>query len=269
MSRSMFPFALALTLSSLAGCGGDMMPSGPMCGSPGRAGTTPCSGFTETCAAGQYCDDTLTIAECVPGCTSDANCGGNEICARPVGEPIGACQSCPVCGNGACEPGETASSCSSDCTAGPVCGDGSCSAGETCPADCGPVCGDFACNGGETPASCPVDCGGGPVCGNTFCEAGETPASCPADCSAGPVCGNGFCEGGESPSTCPGDCADTSLPQCLEHCNAYNFFECFEPGGLAACRDACNAAAMADREQFDSCASTGSVSCDANCFDFL
>ena len=243
-STCSFPFALALITLTACG-GGDMTPSGPMCGSPGRAGTTACSGFTETCAAGQYCDDTLTIAECTPGCTSDANCGGNEFCARPVGEAIGACQSCPVCGNGACEAGETATSCSSDCTAGPVCGDGTCSGGETCPADCGPVCGDFACNGGETPASCPVDC------------------------ESAPVCGDGVCGGGESPSTCPGDCADATLAECRDHCDAYNFFECFEPGGLADCRAACDAATMADREQFNSCAATNAISCEADCFAFL
>lgn len=119
-----------------------------------------------------------------------------------------------VCGNRACEVGESATSCPADCSsAPPVCGNRACEAGETvtsCPADCTtapPVCGNRACEAGETPASCPADCATGPVCGNRTCEAGETPATCPADCATPPICGNAMCEGGESPTTCPADCA--------------------------------------------------------------
>lgn len=236
---------------ALTACGNQpMMPAGPTCGSPGRSGQTDCSGVT-TCNAGQYCDDS-GFPTCVPGCTSDLNCGPNEVCARPVGEPIGACQACPVCGNGACEAGETSASCAADCNVGPS-----------------PVCGNGACEAGENPASCAPDCASGPMCGNGFCEPGETPASCAADCASGPMCGNGFCEPGESTVTCASDCPDRTLAECLDHCDSYNFFDCFEPGGLQTCRDLCAAATMASREQFDVCASTGAVSCDGSCFDFL
>lgn len=268
----LFPLVL---VALAAGCGNQSMtPMGPSCGSAGRTGQSDCSGVT-TCNAGQYCDDS-GFPTCTPGCTSDSNCGANEFCARPVGEPIGACQACPVCGNGACESGETNSSCASDCNIGPgpTCGNGACESGETpasCPSDCGagPVCGDGFCDLGETPASCPGDCGGGPICGNGFCEGGETPASCAADCTSGPVCGNGVCEATESTTTCASDCPDATLADCLDHCDSYNFFECFAPGGLQACRDLCEAATMAQREQFDVCASGGAVSCDDSCFAFL
>ncbi|AKF09894.1 hypothetical protein [Sandaracinus amylolyticus] len=267
-SKLVVSSVLALLALSISACGNDSMSPPPgMCGSPGRDGRSDCSGVT-TCNAGQYCDDS-GVATCTPGCTSDSNCGPNEFCARPVGEAIGACQSCPVCGNGSCESGETASSCASDCTGGPQCGNGSCEPGESaasCASDCAsaPVCGDGLCEPGE--GACAADCGVGPRCGNGVCEAGESAASCPPDCAIGPVCGDGVCEPGEA---CPGDCTDVTLAECLEHCDAYNFFECFAPGGLQTCRDLCDAASMASREQFDSCASTRAVSCDESCFEFL
>jgi hypothetical protein len=103
---------------------------------------------------------------------------------RPKVESIAA-----ECGNGSCEPGETAQSCPQDCAGGNTCGTGTCDAHETaqlCPQDCGgPMnnCGDGSCSGGETPQSCPQDCGG-PVnsCGDGSCSGGETPQSCPWDC---------------------------------------------------------------------------------------
>ncbi len=57
-------------------------------------------------------------------------CAGNQGCV-PQG---------PVCGDGKCESGETASSCAKDCGGGGNCGDGKCSKGETwnsCAKDCG------------------------------------------------------------------------------------------------------------------------------------
>lgn len=57
---------------------------------------------------------------------------------------------CVICGDGACESGE---SCVVDCGG---CGDGFCDWGEDCPLDCGPVCGDGICEWGEE--GCP-ECG--------------------------------------------------------------------------------------------------------------
>lgn len=67
------------------------------------------------------------------------------------------------CGNGACDGGETAASCPSDC---PACGDGICSANEdafSCPTDCS-FCGDGICSFDES-GWCFEDCGS--TCGCT------------------------------------------------------------------------------------------------------
>jgi hypothetical protein len=120
-----------------------------------------------------------------------------------------------VCGNRACEPGESAATCPADCSSPPpVCGNHACEPGEsaaTCPADCSspvPVCGNHACESGESAATCPADCSSPPVCGNHVCDVGESAATCPADCSAPPpVCGDAVCEAGESALTCPLDCS--------------------------------------------------------------
>ena len=66
-----------------------------------------------------------------------------------------------MCGNGACEDGETLAGCPDDCT--DVCGNGACEDGETaadCPADCAGGCGDGVCtvDDGETADGCPDDC---------------------------------------------------------------------------------------------------------------
>jgi hypothetical protein len=96
---------------------------------------------------------------------------------------------------------------------GPVCGDAACETGETfgsCPADCkppAPICGDKKCDASESPQSCEIDCGPPPaVCGNTKCESGETTASCAVDCPAPAECGNDKCESGETTASCAADC---------------------------------------------------------------
>jgi hypothetical protein len=65
----------------------------------------------------------------------DTACKQGEICSVDTG-----CTSADPCGNGVCDPKETAQSCPGDCL---VCGDGVCDAGESaasCPTDCTTTC---------------------------------------------------------------------------------------------------------------------------------
>jgi hypothetical protein len=71
------------------------------------------------------------------------------------------------------------------------CGDGACNNGETpstCPSDC--KCGDGICNGIEWCGSCSQDCGS--CCGNSVCDNNETCSSCSKDCGA---CAQPTCSG--------------------------------------------------------------------------
>ncbi|MDI1476283.1 hypothetical protein [Polyangium sp. y55x31] len=83
------------------------------------------------------------------------------------------------------------------------CGDGACNNGETpstCPSDC--KCGDGVCNGNEWCGSCSQDCGS--CCGNHVCDNNETCSSCSQDCGA--CCGNGVCDNNENCESCSKDC---------------------------------------------------------------
>jgi V8-like Glu-specific endopeptidase len=139
----------------------------------------------------------------------------------------------PVCGNGACETGESSANCPGDCGGSDSCQGiiyQGCCEGETvkwcddgqlkvvdCTAVGKPKCGwnasisvyDCGTDGGTDPSGAYLKaCGGttSPVCGNGTCENGESEVSCPADCTTGPVCGNGTCESGETSASCAADC---------------------------------------------------------------
>jgi len=64
------------------------------CGDSSRSGITDC--FAGDCTPGQYCDESAgaTRGTCRVGCTSDANCGPQEHCARELGESVGECAPC-------------------------------------------------------------------------------------------------------------------------------------------------------------------------------
>src|SRR4029077_3439890 len=92
------------------------------------------------------------------------------------------CANCPAdcapnpgrcCGNGTCEPGETALNCHRDCGIVPVT--------TRTPSRCDS---DGVCGPGESCSSCPSDCApqAGRCCGNGACEAGESAVNCFADC---------------------------------------------------------------------------------------
>jgi hypothetical protein len=190
---------------------------------PGCAG---CSCEKCVCAMDPYCCqyawDDLCVDECKNQC---GGCGTQPLCGNGACELGESCSTCPkdcgpcppTCGNGKCEPEESCATCPNDC--GLCCGNGICQVnyGETCqncPKDCGPCCGNGKCEAalGENCGTCPKDCGS--CCGNGICQPalGETCQTCPKDC--GPCCGNGKCEPalGESCSTCPKDCG--SCAQC-------------------------------------------------------
>ncbi len=120
----------------------------------------------------------------------------------------------PVCGDGACNGAENASTCGIDCPA--ACGDEFCTHSEnsgSCPGDCPASCGDGVCTSGEDPGNCPDDCPD--VCGDSICTGDETHDNCPDDCfllffpgvfEIAPWCGDGTCNGDESILSCPDDC---------------------------------------------------------------
>jgi hypothetical protein len=68
-----------------------------------------------------------------------------------------------VCGDGKCEPGETAQSCPIDCIAN-GCGDGKCVGVEAffCEKDCGTTCGNKMCDLTDL-FLCPAECGIGGI----------------------------------------------------------------------------------------------------------
>lgn len=119
----------------------------------------------------------------------------------------------PVCGDGACNGAENASTCGVDCPA--ACGDGFCTHSEnsgSCPGDCPASCGDSVCTTGEDPGNCPDDCPD--VCGDDLCTGSETYETCPDDCFLILIpeiqsliwCGDGICNGDETLFSCPEDC---------------------------------------------------------------
>ena len=177
-----------------------------------------------------------------------------------------------MCGDTACQPGETCTSCPGDCGACPVsCGDLTCDADETCsncPGDCGAcpvVCGDLICDATEGCAACPGDCGAcAPVCGDMVCAAGETCMTCAADCGDCETCG------GSGPATTGLDAEEQAF---LGLINAYRSQNGL--GALSACTSLNRAAQghsedMRDQDYFSHTGLDGSTpwsrSCSA-CYD--
>ena len=161
-----------------------------------------------------------------------------------------------VCGDGQCDPGETADSCAEDCSSEADCGDGECdkAGGEclSCGQDCdGICCPDDTCDNWEDCKVCPEDCGPCTLCPNEVCEDVEDCESCPEDCGPCTECGNDDCEEGEDCHTCAEDCGecDTVCPNdlCEEGENCTN---CAEDCG--PCPECGNGQCEAG-ETFDNC----------------
>ncbi len=187
-------------------------PGTMVCVQEGSGGPTHC---TYECGSG--------LAACPTLYTCYTMQGGGSVCV-------------PSCGDGTCNPGETAANCPDDCgSAGDIWGE--CGTDYACPGQ------QFCVQLEDDSLRCTVECtlggsdcpsgfecaelqdGGGaciesetPVaeCGNGRCEDGETTGNCPADCPAvvTPECGNGQCEAGETAESCPGDCPAVVTPEC-------------------------------------------------------
>jgi hypothetical protein len=187
-----------------------------------------CLTQAKSCYADTGC---AAYLQCVNWCGSDGIC--TQTCAKnaspaalaaiqPLVECAGAsgCSgSGPMCGNGTCEAGETASSCATDCAALSASCKGIC--GKQAPSGC--FCDDLCQQNGDCCTDKALVCGGasGPICGNGTCEVGESSTSCASDCPASSSTCKGYC-GGKSAGTCycddqcaqSGDCCPDKVPVC-------------------------------------------------------
>ena len=180
------------------------------CGKTPASGSFPecaleaCSSSLQACLMDQKC---LAAGNCVTDCGESESCQGQCISAAgsAAAAKIGQIQSCmaeacsgPVCGNGTCEPGESASSCPTDCkTTGPVCGNGT-------------------CESGESESNCPEDCGGGGTCASS------------ADCGPAKNCQKGACVAPPA-GTCNGKCGgagDGGSCYCDDACEEPDYGDC-------------------------------------------
>lgn len=62
-----------------------------------RSGYTACGTFFAShgeknqCQPGSWCAD-ATFSKCAPGCLSDQNCSGEQVCVKGAGQNLGTCQ---------------------------------------------------------------------------------------------------------------------------------------------------------------------------------
>lgn len=157
-----------------------------------------------------------------------------------------------------------------------------------------------ACSGsGDDPgANAAANTGAGSSSGGTGAGAGTAePGTFGAKCGDDKECtkgtdtcvfstsrgGAGFCSRPcETASECPKeyDCQnighaarkycvpENHLADCTSGCDSYEFFKCFDTGGLAKCKDACQSATVTKRKSFVECAGDA-VTCGAGCMDTL
>lgn len=206
------------------------------------------------------------------GCTSGDLLGPGPSPNQPAAPTSHVRALIGVCGDGFCEPGESAQSCPADCAgadAGSIVvttdafqvdvlpldifpSDTGRSGGTPgCVATSGPKCNGCVCEAcvcamdpfccstswddtcvGECATKCNGNCGGTIACGNGKCEAGETAASCPADCSA--TASNGCAE-----SNKPG-CSGCSCEKCVCAMDSFCCASSWDSQCVAECTGQCN-----------------------------
>lgn len=249
------------TYSSPNGCGtctGTKQPKCPVsctwtrrdttCGTDGCGGI--CYGLLPVCSPNGCAANTCVGQTCFNGCInvpgtkrpdcsdSGSHCSGTTYSSSNGCGTCTGTKTCPVCGNGKVETGESCdngssngscpSACSSSCTVNScsgggsiVCGNGIKEGAEQC---------DNGSNNGTCPKTCSTSCktNSCPVCGNGVVESGEacdngiSNGACPKTCStsctnnscgSGIVCGNGIkegteqCDNGSSNGSCPNTCS--------------------------------------------------------------
>ncbi len=193
-----------------------------------------CPTQVATCEADAACAKVLDCAKncadqnCIFGCVGGGGfnlpaglqdvytCGNNAKCFAGGGTgPTN-----PVCGNGTCDPGETATSCPKDCTNSGTGGTNSCVG----------KCGQINTGGGINGCQCQSWCvQAGDCCSDYQTACGTTTT---------PTCGNGKCDPGETAANGPADCGGgttTTPDQCVQAKCATQYAACAkDPACLAA-----------------------------------
>lgn len=171
------------------------------------------------------CDAGETEENCPSDCGAKALCTKEGETANSSDTALGCCSglrlnwmakdggwiySCQVCGNGACNTGETVANCAADCSSDFRDGKLKCTStggSWSCQESCGiciPKTKEQRISGGY---KCALGCSSGTISCECSCGKEQVWGSWEEGCIADlPVCGDGFCEKGETEDSCKEDC---------------------------------------------------------------
>ncbi len=282
--------------------GGDETPTA-VCGNDKCEDDENCDSCDADCGCGTWevCED----ATCKKvACFEDRDCGTNDRCdsyqCYLAGTSKASCNYLNLCVTA----GSSASSSSASASA--VCGDGACETGETitnCPSDCR-ACNDGIDNDGDGLIDFGADpeCAGAndnyeaPFCGNAWCDSTENEDSCHIDCwvpgpsdiasipcsdgvdndadgltdypndpqchssmdsTEEPVCGDFLCEGHEHYGSCPDDCVASCGNGACEDLDGED---------STTCSADCNALSPICGDEFCDTAYESSTTCPFDCY---